>query len=109
MATAARRPARREPANNQLLRPMAIGRIWFSHQLCRLPDYAASPEPRTQQAAESLFRWFELSALSKVLKEGEQGVRRSVTRRHDTARIGVRECAFLEPHVGVQVDLGCLR
>ena len=28
-----RLPARSEPANSQLLRPMAIGRIWFSTQL----------------------------------------------------------------------------
>lgn len=31
--TAARWPARSEPANSQLLRPMAIGRIWCSSQL----------------------------------------------------------------------------
>ena len=33
MAAAARWPARRLPANSQLLRPMAMGRIWFSIQL----------------------------------------------------------------------------
>jgi hypothetical protein len=33
ITAAARLPARSEPANNQLLRPMAIGRIWFSTQL----------------------------------------------------------------------------
>jgi hypothetical protein len=33
MIAAARLPARSEPANSQLLRPMAIGRIWFSTQL----------------------------------------------------------------------------
>ncbi|MNR63334.1 hypothetical protein D3C85_1856140 [compost metagenome] len=33
MTAAARWPARRLPAKSQLLRPMAIGRIWFSIQL----------------------------------------------------------------------------
>ena len=33
MMAAARWPASSEPANNQFLRPMAMGRIWFSIQL----------------------------------------------------------------------------
>lgn len=33
MTAAARWPARRLPAKSQLLRPIAIGRIWFSIQL----------------------------------------------------------------------------
>ena len=33
MMAAARLPARRLPANSQLVRPLAIGRIWFSTQL----------------------------------------------------------------------------
>lgn len=42
MMAAARLPARSEPANSQFDLPIAQGRIWFSTQLCRLPDYAAS-------------------------------------------------------------------
>lgn len=42
MMAAARLPARSDPANNQFFLPVAQGRIWFSIQLCRLPDYAAS-------------------------------------------------------------------
>jgi len=42
MMAAARWPARSEPANSQFDLPIAQGRIWFSTQLCRLLDYAAS-------------------------------------------------------------------
>jgi hypothetical protein len=42
MMAAARFPARSEPANNQFFLPVAQGLIWFSTQLCRLSDYAAS-------------------------------------------------------------------
>jgi hypothetical protein len=37
MTAAARLPARKEPANNQFERPMAMGRIWFSIQLLCVP------------------------------------------------------------------------
>jgi len=37
MIAAARLPARSEPAKSQFLRPMAIGRIWFSIQLLCVP------------------------------------------------------------------------
>lgn len=89
--------------------PVQNGLVSLSRTLCRLPDYAASPEPRTLSRADPCSGSFELSALSKVLKEGKQRIGRFVTRRHDAARIGVRECACLEPHVGMQVDLCRLR
>ncbi len=106
---AARWPARSEPANNQLALPMAHGRIWFSTQLCRFPDYAASRSHGRISWADPCSGSLGLSALSKALQEGKQGVGRFVTRRRNAARIGVRKRAFLEPHVGVQVDLGRLR
>ena len=42
ITAAARLPARNEPANSQLLRPMAIGLIWFSHQLLSIGTCASS-------------------------------------------------------------------
>jgi hypothetical protein len=41
MIVAARVPARRSPANRQLLRPVGIGRIWFSTQLLSADPIAA--------------------------------------------------------------------
>lgn len=49
-----------------------------------------------------------MSALSERLQEGEQPIWRFVACRRDAARRGVRERAFLELHVGVQVDLSSL-
>jgi hypothetical protein len=42
MMAAARLPARRLPANSQLLRSMAIGRIWFSTQLLSIGSSPSS-------------------------------------------------------------------
>lgn len=45
---AARWPARTEPANNQLLRPRAHDRIWFSTQLLSMGT--ALPPPAADEA-----------------------------------------------------------
>jgi len=42
MIAAARLPARSEPAKSQFLRPMAIGRIWFSIQLLSMGTFPSA-------------------------------------------------------------------
>ena len=51
MTAAARLPARRVPANSQLLRPSAIGRIWFSTQLLSIGRVAVVEEARQRRPA----------------------------------------------------------
>src|ERR1700693_91441 len=63
--------------------------------LCRVPRVE---DAQSGDAAVSIAR---LSALSEALQEDKQGIGRFVTRRHNAARIGVRECALLDLHVGM--------
>ena len=42
MMAAARWPASSEPANSQFLRPIAMGRIWFSIQLLSMGNLPSS-------------------------------------------------------------------
>ncbi len=58
--------------------------------LCRVPG-ANKPI-----SGESRFLVIELSALSKALEEGKQGVGGLISSGHKAARMGMRERAFLE-------------
>ncbi len=60
-------------------------------------------------SGESRLLVIGLSALSKALKEREQGVRGFISSGHKAAHLGMRQRTFLQLHVGMQVDLGCLR
>jgi len=51
MLAAARLPARRHPANCQLLRPIAIGPIWFSTELLSAGQFAVLEVTRQRRPA----------------------------------------------------------
>ena len=87
-----------------MITDIAFAAVMPTPGLCRVPRACG------RNLREDPCSWSsDLSALSKPLKEGEQWIGSLVSRRHEAARVGVRECAFLESHVGMQVDLSRLR
>ena len=89
--------------NNPVYAASGIDRIMPTPGLCRVLG------ANKKISGESRFLVIELSALSKALEEGEQGVRGLISSGRKAARLGMRERAFLELHIGMQVDLGRLR
>ena len=65
------------------------------------PGLCRVPRVEDAQSGDAPFATARLSALSEALQEDKQGIGRFVTRRHNAARIGVRECALLDLHVGM--------
>src|ERR1700731_3061033 len=59
------------------------------------PGLCRVPRVEDAQSGDAPFATARLSALSEALQEDKQGIGRFVTRRHNAARIGVRECALL--------------
>jgi transposase len=88
--------------NNWLHAASGMKPVMPTPRLCRVMN------PRTQRLADLYSRSLRLSALSESLQEGEQRIWRFVACRCKTTRRRVRERAFLELHVGVQIDLSSL-
>jgi transposase len=65
------------------------------------PGLCRVPRVEDAQSGDAPFATARLSTLSEALQEDKQGIGRFVTRRHNAARIGVRECALLDLHVGM--------
>ena len=89
--------------NNAAYAASGIGGIMPTPGLCRV--LGADREI----SGESRLLVIGLSALLKALKEGEQGVRGFISSGHKAAHLGMRQRTFLQLHVGMQVDVGCLR
>jgi hypothetical protein len=65
------------------------------------PGLCRVPRVEDAQSGDAPFAIARLSALSEALQEDKQGIGRFVTRQHNAARIGVRECALLDLHVSM--------
>ncbi|SHJ88356.1 Transposase IS66 family protein, partial [Paraburkholderia terricola] len=89
-------------SNNVIHAASGMNDVMPTPRLCRVMN------PRTQRLADLYSRSLRLSALSESLQEGEQRIWRFVACRCKTTRRRVRERAFLELHVGVQIDLSSL-